>query len=116
MSLINICIHLVTADLTSTSVPDNVQSQPTLERWEDRHVRLLIESYLKLKDLIGQGNNTKKGLFDKIAVAFNKRETLCAREVERDRSDPSRSIRPQEISNLSPEILVEWIAPVNFSS
>ena len=82
MSLINICIHLVTEDSTSTSVAHNVQSQPTLERWEDRHVRLLIKSYLKLKDLIGQGNNTKKGLFDKIAVEFNKRETLCARGVQ----------------------------------
>jgi hypothetical protein len=70
--LFNTCIYLVTEDSTTTSVPDNVQSQPTLGRWEDRHVRLLIESYLKFKGLIGQGNNTKKGVFDKIAVEFNK--------------------------------------------
>ena len=37
--LFNVCIHLVTEDSTSTSVPDDVQSQPTLGRWEDRHVR-----------------------------------------------------------------------------
>ena len=74
----NICIHLVTEDSTSTSVPDDVQSQPTLGRWEDRNVRLLIESYLKFKGLIGQGNKTKKG------------------------SDPSQSIRPQEIFKTQP--------------
>lgn len=68
-----ICIHLGTEDSTSTLVADSVQSQPTLGQWEDRHVRLLIESYLKFKGLIGQGNNPKKGVFDKIAVEFNKR-------------------------------------------
>ena len=29
------------------------QPQRTLERWEDKHVRLLIESYLQFKGLIG---------------------------------------------------------------
>lgn len=33
---------------------------------------MLIEIYLKFKGLIGQGNNTKKGVFDKIADEFNK--------------------------------------------
>ncbi|CAH3196084.1 unnamed protein product, partial [Porites evermanni] len=45
--------------------------QRTLERWEDKHVRLLIESYLQFKGLIGQAN-TKKSVFDKIAAEFNK--------------------------------------------
>ena len=47
------------------------QLQRTLERWEDKHVRLLIESYLQFKGLIGQAN-TKKSMFDKIAAEFNK--------------------------------------------
>ena len=42
------------------------QPQRTLE-----HVRLLIESYLQFKGLIGQAN-TKKSVFDKIAAKFNK--------------------------------------------
>ena len=33
---------------------------------------MLIECYLKFKGLIGQGNNTRKSLVDKIAVEFNK--------------------------------------------
>jgi len=39
-------------------------SQPsrTLERWEDKHVRLLIESYQKFKDLMGKANITKKSV------------------------------------------------------
>ena len=45
--------------------------QRTLERWEEKHVRLLIESYLQFKGLIGQAN-TKKSVFDKIAAEFNK--------------------------------------------
>lgn len=47
------------------------QPQRTLERWEEKHVRLLIESYLQFKGLIGQAN-TKKSVFDKIAAEFNK--------------------------------------------
>ena len=66
-----ICIYLGTEDSTSSLVPDNVESQPTLGRWEDKHVRLPIESYLKFKGLIGQGNNTKKGVFAKIADESN---------------------------------------------
>ena len=53
-------------------------SQPsrTLERWEDKHVRLLIESYQKFKDLMGKANITKKSVFDKIAKEFNKHSDL----------------------------------------
>ena len=47
------------------------QPQRTLERWEDKHVRLLIESYLQFKGLIGQAN-TRKSVFDKMAAEFNK--------------------------------------------
>ena len=69
---VNICIHLGTEESTSTLVPANVKSQPTFRRWEDRHVRLLIERYLKFKGLIEQRNNTEKGVFDKLADDFNK--------------------------------------------
>lgn len=51
------------------------QPQRTLERWEDKHVRLLIESYLQFKGLIGQAN-TKKSVFDKIAAEFNKHSDI----------------------------------------
>ena len=106
MSLINICIHLVTEDSTSTSVPDNVQSQPTLERWEDRHVRLLIESYLKLKGLIGQGNNTKKGPFGKIAVEFSKLADIKVtgeqyKKVEKTGNETKRNRRQQQANGQS---------------
>ena len=73
------------------------QPQRTLGRWEDKHVRLLIESYLQFKGLVGQAN-TKKSVFDKIAAEFNKH---AERGLERDRSR-SRSIRPHEIFELWP--------------
>ena len=97
----NICIHLGTEDSTSTLVPDNVESQPTLGRWEDRHVCLLIESYLKFKVLIGQGNNTKKGVFDKIADEFNKHADIkvtgaVLKEVEKTGNETKRNRRQQQ--------------------
>ena len=71
--LFNVCIHLVTEDSTSTSVPDDVQSQPTLGRWKDRHV-----------------------------CHFKKQCETFARGIDRDHSDWSRSIRPQEIFEPQP--------------
>ena len=47
--------------------PDNVSA----ERWEDRHVRLLISSYSKFKHHLGKGKTTKKEVFAKIATEFN---------------------------------------------
>ena len=41
---------------------------------------------------------------------LNERETLFESGMERDLPNPSRSICPQEIFDLSPEILVERIA------
>ena len=57
------------------------QPQRTLERWEDKHVRLLIESYLQFKGLIGQAN-TKKSVFDKIAAEFNKHADIKVSGVQ----------------------------------
>ena len=53
--------------------PDNVsaESHKLLERWEDRHVRLLISSYSKFKHHLGKGMTTKKEVFAKIATEFN---------------------------------------------
>ena len=42
-----------------------------LERWEDKHVRLLIECYHKFKHLFGRAQQTKKKIFDQIAGEFN---------------------------------------------
>ena len=44
----------------------------SLEKWEDKHVRLLIESYLKHKDLFGKPQQSKKKVFEKIAEEFNR--------------------------------------------
>ena len=57
------------------------QPQRTLERWDDKHVRLLIESYLQFKGLIGQAN-TKKSVFDKIAAEFNKHADIKVSGVQ----------------------------------
>ena len=42
-----------------------------MERWEDNHVRLLISSYSKFKDLFGRGKTRKKEVFNKICAEFN---------------------------------------------
>ena len=42
-----------------------------MERWEDNHVRLLISSYSKFRDLFGRGKTTKKEVFNKICAEFN---------------------------------------------
>ena len=47
------------------------ESPKFLERWEDNHVRLLISSYAKFKDLFGRGKTTKKEVFYKICAEFN---------------------------------------------
>ena len=84
--VLSICMFtsLVMEGSTCSSLPEDSdgltevqasQPQRTLERWEDKHVRLLIESYLQFKGLIGQAN-TKKSVFDKIAAEFNKHSDI----------------------------------------
>ena len=51
---------------------DTSNKRRILEKWEDKHVRLLIESYLKCKDLFGKPQLSKKKVFDKIAEEFNR--------------------------------------------
>lgn len=50
----------------SSSMADQLSTE-NLEKWDDKHVRLLIECYLKYKDLFGKAQHTKKKVFDKIA-------------------------------------------------
>lgn len=59
-------------DNTDAAVDDtsNDKSRNTLERWEDKDVRLLITSWSDHRHLF-TGKNTKKGVFSKIAEAFN---------------------------------------------
>lgn len=48
------------------------QPSQNLEKWEDKHVHLLIECYLKYKDQLGKPQQTKKKVFEKIAEEFNR--------------------------------------------
>ena len=57
--------------LYQPSTLDVAESPSVLERWEDRHVRLLTACYSKFKQLLGKGKTTKKGVFAKIADEFN---------------------------------------------
>ena len=60
-----------TDDVYEPNAPGSSQSPVLLERWEDRHVRLLIASYTEYKHLFAKGKTTKKDIFVKIANAFN---------------------------------------------
>ena len=62
-----------------------------------------------LKSNLSSNSNTSNS--HPTCAILNERESLFESGMERDLSDASRSICPQEISNLSPEILVEWIVP-----
>ena len=47
-----------------------------LDRWEDRHINLLICCWKDHKGLFGNGKTTKKEVFQKIATAFNTKSDL----------------------------------------
>ena len=64
----DICAAALQQAGASTST---AESPKFLERWEDNHVRLLISSYSKFKDLFGRGKTTKKEVFNKICAEFN---------------------------------------------
>lgn len=51
---------------------DTSNKRRSLEKREDKHVRLLIESYLKYKDLLGRPQQSKNKVFEKIAEEFNR--------------------------------------------
>ena len=56
----------------STSFAENeaAEGNGTLQKWEDRFVRSLIEKYELLKHLFKRPKTTKKQVFDKIANEF----------------------------------------------
>lgn len=67
------------SDVDSIVSLDNVslsaESPKFLERWKDKHVRLLISLYSKFKKLL-KGKTTKKEVFSKIAAEFNSTSDL----------------------------------------
>ena len=54
-------------DLGEVSTPCG---KATLEKWDDKSVRLLIEQYRQFKHLLKQPKTRKKEVFDKIAAKF----------------------------------------------
>ena len=54
----------------STSFAEE-SAKATLQKWEDRFVRLLIEKYGEYKHLFGKPKTSKKEVFEKIASAFS---------------------------------------------
>ena len=47
------------------------ESPESLQKWDDKHVRLLIESYGQFKYLLKKGKTAKKDVFQKICNHFN---------------------------------------------
>lgn len=47
------------------------ESPESLQKWDDKQVQLLIESYGQFKDLLKKGKTTKKDVFEKICAHFN---------------------------------------------
>ena len=48
------------------------ESSESLLKWDDKHVRLLIESYGHIsKHILKKGTTTKKDVFQKICAHFN---------------------------------------------
>ena len=63
---------LVMTVISPAPSSDTSNRRRSLEKWEDKHVRLLVESYLKYKDLFGKPQQSKKKVFEKIAEEFNR--------------------------------------------
>ena len=61
INLTDICLDAVT----------ETESPESLQKWDDKHVRLLIESYGQFKYLLKKGKTTKKDIFQKICAHFN---------------------------------------------
>ena len=62
----------LSCDRPPSSVSTSSEGMDTLERWDDRHVRLLITCYSELRHLFGKGKHTKREIFTRIAFNFNK--------------------------------------------
>ena len=63
---------LVMTVISPAPSSDTSNRRRSLEKCEDKHVRLLVESYLKYKDLFGKPQQSKKKVFEKIAEKFNR--------------------------------------------
>ena len=63
---------LVMTVISPAPSSDTSNRRRSLEKCEDKHVRLLVESYLKYKDLFGKPQQSKKKVFEKIAEEFNR--------------------------------------------
>jgi len=60
------------ADTVEFSFPAEEPSNNLLEKWDDKHVLLLIDCYMKYKDMFCKPQQTKKKVFEKIAEEFNR--------------------------------------------
>ena len=63
---------LVMSVISPAPSSDTSNKRRSLEKWEDKHVCLLVKSYLKYKDLFGKPQQSKKKVFEKIAEEFNR--------------------------------------------
>lgn len=52
-------------------LPEEADGKPMLQKWEDKHVLLLIDKYTKSKHLLKKPRVTKKEVFETIAQQFN---------------------------------------------
>ena len=55
-----------------SSETDTSNTSSYLERWDDKHVKLLISCYGDHKHLFGKGKTTKREIFSRIAYSFNR--------------------------------------------
>lgn len=59
-----------------SSETDTSSMSSSLERWDDKHVKLLISCYGDHKHLFGKGKATKREIFSRIAYSFNRQSEL----------------------------------------
>lgn len=59
-----------------SSETDTSNTSSYLERWDDKHVKLLISCYGDHKHLFGKGKTTKREIFSRIAYSFNRQSEL----------------------------------------
>ena len=64
--------QISTADSQMSPSLSTDQPSQNPEKWEDKHLRLLIKCYLKYEDQLGKPQQTKKKVFEKIAEEFNR--------------------------------------------
>ena len=60
------------ADAVEFAFPAEEPSNNLLEKWDDKHVLLLTDCYMKYKDMFCKPQQTKKKVFEKIPEEFNR--------------------------------------------